>query len=106
MEITVLWTEEAISELHEIFNYFNSKAGLQATQKISNTIIDRTIILEKHPRAGQREELLKNLQEEIRYLVEGNYKIVYWIEEILVIIATVFDSRQNPRKLESLKIKY
>lgn len=37
-----------------------------------------------------------------RYLVEGNYKIVYKVynEEKEILISTVFDTRQNPTKLK------
>lgn len=37
-----------------------------------------------------------------RYLVEKDYKIVYkiYLEEKTILIATVFDTRQNPTKLK------
>ena len=37
-----------------------------------------------------------------RYLVEGNYKIIYWHDGTLIKIASVFDCRQNPSKLEQV----
>jgi len=73
-------------------------------KKITNSIVDKSILLEKNPRIGQAEELLRHRKEEIRYLVDGHYKIVYLIEGNTVIIATVFDCRQNPKILEDTKI--
>ena len=48
---------------------------------------------------GQVEELLKHRNEEVRYLVDGNYKIVYKIGGQIVLIASVFDCRQDPKVL-------
>lgn len=59
------------------------------------------MILEQNYKIGQLEELLKDQRQEFRYLVSGNYKIIYYInfETNKVIIANIFDSRQNPAKL-------
>ena len=97
----VLWSDSAIEELQEIFEYYNISASYKVASKITNSIIDKTLLLEKNPRIGQVEELLNYKQREIRYLVYGNYKIVYGVEENFVIIATIFDCRQNPIKLEN-----
>ncbi len=99
MEIKVLWSDSAIEELKEIHDYFVVAAGLKIATKIVNAILDKSILLEKNPRLGQEEDLLKHKSQQIRYLVEGNYKIVYFIAKNHVVIATVFDCRQNPKKL-------
>jgi len=104
MGIVVLWSDSAMDELQEIYDYYKLKANDQIADKISNAIIDRTILLEANPRMGQREEIFKDKYKEIRYLVEGNYKIVYLIADDFVIIATVFDCRQNPKKLKETLI--
>jgi plasmid stabilization system protein ParE len=64
-------------------------------------IIDATIILEKNPKIGQKEELLSNRPQNFRYLVFKNYKIVYWINTTKnrIEIVHVFDCRQNPMKM-------
>jgi len=104
MEIVVIWSDSAIEDLRDIYNYFILTASKKIADKITNAIVDRTILLEQAPRIGQREELLMHLHEEIRYLVDGNYKIVYLIDENLVTVLTIFDCRQNPKKLESKDI--
>jgi len=96
-------TDTAIEELRAIYDYFYFKVGKPVADKISNAIVDKTLLLEQTPRIGQKEELLASMNKEIRYLIEGNYKIVYWIDENLVSIATVFDCRQNPKKLKIKK---
>lgn len=101
MEIVVVWSDSAIEELRSIYDYLYFQASKRVADKISNAIVDKSLLLEETPRAGQKEELLTHLNKEIRYLIEGNYKIVYWIDENIVSIATVFDCRQNPQKLKS-----
>jgi plasmid stabilization system protein ParE len=67
-------------------------------------IIDQTINLGKNPNIGQKEELLLNRPENFRYLVYKNYKIIYWVNSIKnrIDIVNVFDTRQNPEKIEKL----
>ena len=103
MALTVYWTDFAIEQLEIIFDFYNTEANLNVAQKIVNSIIDKTIILEKQPTVGQHEELLKKRKNQYRYLIEENYKIIYWIENDFVKIATVFDCRQNPTKLKKIK---
>lgn len=104
MAIKVLWTDTAEQQLLEIFNYYTETVSINVAKKIVDEIVDETIYLEKHPNAGQEEILLKKRKFSYRYIVKGNYKIIYWIEGEVVNIATVFDCRQNPKKLKR-KIK-
>jgi plasmid stabilization system protein ParE len=104
MEIVVLWSDSAIDELRAIYDYLYFQANKRVADKISNAIVDKTLLLEQTPRVGQKEEMLAHLNKEIRYLIEGNYKIVYWIDENLVTIATVFDCRMDPKKLKSKNV--
>ena len=70
MAVIVEWSEQAASSLEEIFGYHKKEVA----RKIATKITQRTRILSDNPLAGQREELLKDLSVEFRYLVEGNYK--------------------------------
>lgn len=100
MEITVIWTESAIEELHHIYDYFYYEVSKKVADKIVKSIVDKTLLLEKNPFIGQKETFISFHDKEIRYLVDGNYKIVYWIKEKIVFIATIFDCRQNPLKMK------
>ncbi|HPI71416.1 MAG TPA: type II toxin-antitoxin system RelE/ParE family toxin, partial [Tenuifilaceae bacterium] len=59
-------------------------------------------VLETNPLIGPKEELLVEHPEDFRYLVESNYKIIYWKNGNLITIASVFDCRQNPEKIKKL----
>ena len=102
MDLRVFWTDTAINRLEDIFNYYKEQASLKIARDLVKKIIDRTIQLEKNPKSGRIEPLLKDRLFEYRYLVEGNYKIIYWIEDYYVKIASVFDCRQNPEKITKI----
>lgn len=105
MELEVYWLELAESKLEDIYSYYSIKASKKIAQKLVNGIIDRTIGIEKQPKKGAVETSLKHREQEFRYLVFKNYKIVYWInyEFGRIEIANVFDTRQDPKKINETK---
>jgi toxin ParE1/3/4 len=102
MEIRIEWSEQSERQLKDIFDYYSFEVSPRIARKIINRILDRVSILESNPSAGPKEELLSDYPEEFRYLVESNYKIIYWKKENLITIASVFDCRQNPEKIKKI----
>ena len=99
MEIKVFWSELALSQLEQIFDYYKYKTSTTIAKKIVTEIVDRTIQLTENPLSGTKEPLLLHRQNEYRYLVKGNYKIIYFKYNNFINISAVFDCRQNPEKL-------
>ena len=102
MEIRIEWSELSEKQLKDIFDYYSFEASPKIARKIINKIIDRASILENNPLAGPKEELLSSYPEDFRYLVESNYKIIYWKKGNVITIASVFDCRQNPEKIKKI----
>src|SRR5271157_4878982 len=102
MDLRVFWMDAAIEKLDDIFAYYKNIANIEVAQNIVGKIVDATIRLETQPKIGQAEPLLKKRKNHYRYIVESNYKIIYWIEEPYIKIATVFDCRQDPIKIKKL----
>ncbi len=102
MALKIYWTDFAKSELRGIFDYYKENAGLKVAQKITQGIIASTSRLSLEPFIGMKEPLLKEREQEFRYLVHKNYKIIYWYnkEKNRIDISDVFDARQNPVKLK------
>ena len=97
----ILWTDFAINQLKDIFDYHLVKASTTVAQKLVQKIIDATIILENNPKSGRKEDLLADRSQEFRFIVVKNYKIIYWIdfEFNIIKVSMVFDTRQNPVKI-------
>lgn len=105
MELEVYWLELAENKLEDIFGYYSLKASKKVAEKLINGIVDTTIGIEKQPEIGPVEISLKHKKQEFRYLVFKNYKIVYWINYDFnrIEIANVFDTRQDPEKINETK---
>lgn len=102
MEIKVFWTETALNNLEDIFEYYKYKASVRVARKLVKGLVKSTLKLQESPEIGRKEELLSDRKFEYRFLVVGKYKIIYWIEKNFIKIATVFDCRQNPDKIKKL----
>ncbi|MDW5289473.1 type II toxin-antitoxin system RelE/ParE family toxin [Formosa sp. PL04] len=105
MELKLFWTDFAQKELENIYSFFRKKAGSKIAKKLINEIYSETLKLKNQPEIGQIEALLINREQKFRFLVFKNYKIIYWIneKEHRVEINDVFDTRQNPIKIERTK---
>ena len=96
----IIWTNFAISELKNIYLYYRMVASERVADKIRKSIFDSTKHLSKQPLIGAIEENLIDLKQGHRYLVEGNYKIIYRIIHDNIYITDIFDCRQNPVKIK------
>ena len=100
----IIWSDFASKTLKDIYKYYEEVADKDVAVKIRNGIFSATRQLTKYPDSGQIEITLEQLGEEHRYLVKDNYKIVYKeVEE--GIFTDVFDTRQDPRKINDKKRK-
>lgn len=96
----VVWSDEALNDLEGIYD-FVAETSQPAAQRIVESILSRSRQLEAFPESGAREQAIKSSNIEYRYLVEGNYKVIYSYqsENHTVHIAVVFDTRFDPEKL-------
>jgi plasmid stabilization system protein ParE len=97
--MTIIWTDFAIKNLKDIFDYYTKKASPKTAQKIRTQILNSTFQLISNPKSGQLESNLERLHKNHRYLVSGNYKIIYRVQKNLIIISDVFDTSLNPTKM-------
>ena len=79
MEITfrILWSDFAINQLKDIFDYHLIYATRNIAQKLTQKIIDATIILENNPKIGRNEVLFETRSQEFRFIIVKNYKIIW-----------------------------
>jgi len=100
----VVWSSFASSQLEDVFDYY-SQISQNVAKQIILQILSDTEKLKLNANLGQMEELLANRKTAYRYLISGNYRIIYTIksEHNSILIADVFDSRQNPVKISRSK---
>jgi len=95
----VYWTKFALNSLSEIYKYYKENVSIVIAGNIRDSVIASAKQLDKHSLSGQIEELLLDLSEDHRYLIRGNYKIIYKIKNHKIYITDVFDTRQDPDKV-------
>lgn len=104
MELEVYWLRFAENKLFDIYDYYQQKVNKKVAKRLIQGIVEATSNLGKQPKSGQIEIYLEHRQEEFRYLVYKNYKIVYWVNDRFnrVEIVNVFDARQHPEKMNEI----
>ena len=101
----IVWSDFAVEMLREIFIYYKEIAGNNIARRIKTKIFSSTRQLKQHPNSGQIESALEILKEGHRYLVIGNYKVVYKKVSEGILITDIFDTRQDPSKINNPKRK-
>jgi len=99
VERKIIWSQSAKTQLREIYDFHLSVASERVAYRLIGKIASRVDILADHPLAGRIEESLVTYPQEFRFLIEGNYKIVYYVDGNNVTIVSVFDCRRDPAKL-------
>ncbi len=95
----IIWSNLASESLKNIFQYHKDIVGNAIAQKLKANIFDSTKQLNTYPNSGQIEESLELLEEGHRYLVRGNYKVIYKKVKEGILITDIFDTRQDPLKI-------
>jgi len=98
--MNVFWSEFASLQVQNIHQYYKTVAGYKIANKIKNKIFDATRQLKAHPLSGQLEHHLEHFNEGHRYLISGNYKIIYKPVKEGILITDIFDARQDPQKMK------
>ncbi len=100
--MTIIWPEFAEIQLDKIHKYLQYTANQKVATKLVLGIINETKKLIDSPFIGKEEELLKGRIKQYRHLIFKNYKLIYSVDEEnkIILIADVFDTRQNPPKIK------
>jgi toxin ParE1/3/4 len=93
----IVWTAKAFKDLVSIYNLI-AKDSKTAAKKIVDSILDREEQLQSQPGSGTIQKGL-TLKKEYRFLIQGHYKIIYREGKTNIYVIKVFDTRQNPKKI-------
>lgn len=97
-ERIIVWSENAKFELKEIFEYFNfrNKSKIYSL-KLNKKIQSELKLLIQNPEIGKKTDAIN-----VRGILIENYFIFYQINEIHLVILSVWDTRQNSENLKYL----
>lgn len=95
----IIWSDFAIQNLKEIFDFWKIKSNRKVAEKIRNQILNSAKQLLQNPESGPKDYFLEKLNQNHRFILSGAYKIIYRIEGDNILIQDVFDVRQNPSKM-------
>lgn len=96
----VQFTDPAKEALDEVYERLRRKGLAKTGRRTRAKIILKAMALKDFPYLGQEEENLEQFGKGHRYLVEGNYKIIYRIDDPIVFVTDIFDTRQDPGKMK------
>lgn len=96
----LVYTEQAISSLQECLDFFPPDVSAEKVNEIRDRILARADKLLLSPYMGQQEEYLSHMGQSHRRVVEGIYKIIYRVENDVIIITDIFASPQDPSKMK------
>lgn len=98
----VIWSDEALNDLEVIYDFLADKSQ-PAAQRIVESILSRSHQLASFPKSGAKQEMMKAAGKGYRYLVEGNYKVIYSYqpEKSVIHVEVIFDTRHDPEKLRA-----
>jgi plasmid stabilization system protein ParE len=94
----VVWSHRARIKLWEILEYYAERNKSTAySKKLYKKLSGEAALLTKHPEIGRKTD-----HQFVRGLVVENFILFYEIYPNMIVVHTVWDTRQNP---DSLKIK-
>ncbi len=104
-QFEIIWSDQAEIELDKIFEYYSEFVSISVAKNLLKEIVEEPNKLISNPEISQREDLLLDRENEFRYLLCRNYKLIYSIDQKAkhIKIADVFDTRQNPSKIKRTK---
>lgn len=97
----VYWTDFALLSLKEVYLYYKKNASDKVAKRIKDEIFSKVNSLKSQAKQGQIEPNLEKTGLGYRYLISGNFKIIYLIQSGEIFITDIFDTRQNPEKINN-----
>ena len=95
MDKQIIWTKKAVRERKLIFEYWNNRNKSKAYSSKLYALFQLALkLIVKHPEIGKPTQV-----EKVRVKVALSALIVYEITDNSIIVLSLWDTRQNPNKL-------
>ncbi len=94
----VIWTPIAHKVFEEILEYYYQRNGNKTySRKLNNEVKHIVSLLQRNPNIG-----IKANKKNTHSLIHKNYKIIYQTCKNFLVIHLVWDTRQEPEKLNKI----
>jgi plasmid stabilization system protein ParE len=93
----IFWSEAALSDLQNIIDYLSENWTLKEIQNFAKRLDKRVDLIALNPKLFAKTSKRKNVR---RSVLTKHTVIYYESNEATVTILSLFDSRQNPKKLK------
>jgi plasmid stabilization system protein ParE len=104
MSYRIIWTAFAQYQLELVYEFACEQSPSYGDKVIEGIDLSIQQLLQ-FPLSGAIEQRLANLAEEYRFVVYSYFKVIYRFEPAgVIVIVSVFDTRQDPQKLEVGKV--
>ena len=70
-------TDFAKAQLRGIFEHYAAEVSIETASKLISKIVDAMDDIERYPSLGVKEPLLEPLKRNHKFIVTGNYKIIF-----------------------------
>ena len=91
----IIWSQAADDDLGQIYGYYEARS-LRAARRLLRHLFEAIDLLVEMPRMGRLSPY--QTEREYRELVVEQYKIFYYSEGDQLVIARLWDTRQDPTK--------
>jgi plasmid stabilization system protein ParE len=95
-EPEIVWSKAADRDIGRIYGFYEDKS-LRAARKIVRRLFEGVDLLLEMPRAGALSRC--RTEQDYRELVIDHFKIFYSLDGPRIVIARVWDTRQDPSSL-------
>jgi plasmid stabilization system protein ParE len=92
-KLKIKWTEKSLAALQNVYNFYAEKS-VEAANRVIDDIVETAEAI-TFAEQYQQDEVLP----QFRRMIVRHYKILYQVDDNVVYIMNVFDTRQNPLKI-------
>lgn len=103
-KLPIRWDELAKQNLDEIYDHI-ALDSVNAARHVKKELIKLAGSLNDFPEKYSREEFLADEPENYRSVSKWSYKIIYEVTDECLIIADIFQTSQDPKKIQRVKKK-
>ena len=95
MEFKVILSEDAENDLFDIYYYVATEDSFEKADKLRDKLLAAVSTLSKFPLRGHKVREIFDTDPILLEIIKDKYRIIYEIEEKIVVVHAILDGRRN-----------